>query len=68
MLKFNCSIITECKRRPWCHFMVYENGCEPLVLCILIVCNYEESPQSNWIGADGASEKRLLPGLHSRWR
>lgn len=67
MLKFNCSIITGCERRPWNHFMVCENGCEPLVLRILIVCNYEESPQTNWIGADGASEQPLLPALHSRW-
>lgn len=67
MLKFNCSIITGCERRPWNHFMVCENGCEPLVLRILIVCNYNESPQTNWIGADGASEKPLLPALHSRW-
>lgn len=67
MLKFNCSIIAGCERRPWCHFVVCENGCEPLVLRILIDCNYEESPQTNWLGADGASEKPLLPALRSRW-
>lgn len=52
MLKFNCSIITERERRPWCHFAARGNGCEPLVPHILIDCYYEEGPQTNWIGAD----------------
>ncbi len=44
MLKFNCSIITGCERRPWCHFIMFENSVEPLVPHILIVGNYRESP------------------------
>lgn len=67
MLKFNCSIITGQERRPWFHFLVCENGCEPLMLRILIVRNYKESPQTNCIGADAASEKPGLAALHSRW-
>lgn len=51
MLKFNCAIITGCERRPWCHFIAFENSVEPLVPHILTVGNYSKSPLTKLIDA-----------------
>lgn len=64
MLKFNCSIIPACERRPWCHFIVFENSVEPLMPHIVIDGNYRESTPTKLIDA-GRPRWKAVPSLRA---